>query len=99
MKLRTARCACRKAVVICNLNCHPHNRQCGNVNYHDVLIYSSGLLSKVNKIHLYVVTRLSLLFQSDIQHSLSFTDKFNIKFCVSETVKSITIVAISIFVI
>jgi hypothetical protein len=28
----TARCACRKAVVICNLNCHPHNRQCSNVN-------------------------------------------------------------------
>ena len=28
----TARFACRKAAVICNLNCHPHNRQCSNVN-------------------------------------------------------------------
>ena len=28
----TARCACRKAAVICNLKCHPHNRQCSNVN-------------------------------------------------------------------
>jgi len=25
-------CACRKAAVICNLNCHPHNHQCSNVN-------------------------------------------------------------------
>ena len=28
----TARCACRKAAVICNLNCHPHNCQCSNIN-------------------------------------------------------------------
>ena len=28
----TAQCACRKAAVICNLNCHSHNRQCNNGN-------------------------------------------------------------------